>query len=118
MGRHYFSHLTNTQAESQGGYIIQDHTVKREKWGWNSLLSDSKRMCLATVLGRFFFFDSFLGLAKMHFLTASLQVERVRGGWWHQAHPMLMCSYPGQSLQNLPSGLSAPVGPAPAAAAS
>ena len=22
MGRHYFSHLTNTQAESQGGYII------------------------------------------------------------------------------------------------
>ena len=54
----------------------------------------------------------------MHFLTSSLQVERVGGGRWHQAHPVLKYSYPEQSLQNLPSGLSAPLGPAPAAVAS
>lgn len=42
---------------------------------------------LSTVLGRFSFFGSFLGLSKMHFLTLSLQAERVGKG--HGTKPAL-----------------------------
>ena len=41
---------------------------------------------LSTVLGRFSFFGFFLGLSKMHFLTSSLQAERVGG---HGTKPAL-----------------------------